>query len=109
MNFYEAILILKMEDGRQHFQHVVLHCFQKGKTTSEMTKKICAMHGEGAVTDGTWQKWFVKFLGIIDTLAKKFFAVGCLTHWTVLSSTPDLYPLEANSRGEPACSKYSNQ
>ena len=24
-------------------------------------KKFCAMYGEGAVTDGMGQKWFVKF------------------------------------------------
>ena len=26
-----------------------------------MQKKICAVYGEGAVTDQTCQKWFVKF------------------------------------------------
>ena len=33
-------------------------------------KKICAVYGEGAVTDRTCQKWFAKFLGTIDILAK---------------------------------------
>ena len=33
-------------------------------------KKICAVYGEGAVTDQMCQKWFVKFLGTIDILAK---------------------------------------
>ena len=33
------------------------------------TKKICAVYGEGAVTDRMCQKWFVKFLGTM-TLAK---------------------------------------
>ena len=33
-------------------------------------KKICAVYGEGAVTDPTCQKWFVKFLGTINILAK---------------------------------------
>ena len=28
-----------------------------------MQKMICAVYGEGAVTDGTCQKWFVKFSG----------------------------------------------
>ena len=32
-----------------------LKCKKKNK------KKICAVYGEGAVTDGTCQKWFVKF------------------------------------------------
>ena len=50
--------------------------FKKCKNTTEIQKKTCAVYGEGAVTDRTCQKWFAKFLGIIDMLAKKFFAVG---------------------------------
>ena len=34
------------------------------------------MYGEGTVTDQTCQKWFAKFLGTINILAKEFFAVG---------------------------------
>ena len=41
-----------------------------------MQNKICAVYGEGAVTDGTCREWFVKFPGTIDILAKWFFAVG---------------------------------
>ena len=33
-------------------------------------KKICAVYEEGAVADRTCQKWFAKFLGTIDILAK---------------------------------------
>ena len=33
-------------------------------------QKMCAVYGEGAVTDGTCQKWFAKLLGTIDILAK---------------------------------------
>ena len=40
---------------------MVLYYFQKGKNATEMQKKICAVYGEGAVTDSTCQKWFVKF------------------------------------------------
>ena len=39
-------------------------------------RKICAVYGEGAVTYQMCQKWFAKFLGTVDILAKKFFAVG---------------------------------
>ena len=39
------------------------------KNTTEMQKKIYAAYGEGAVTDGTCQKWFAKFPGTIDILA----------------------------------------
>ena len=35
--------------------------FKKGKNTTETQRKICAVCGEGAVTDQTCQKWFAKF------------------------------------------------
>ena len=43
------------EDGRkkQFFQHILLYCYKKGKTKTEMQKKICAVYREGAVTDQT--------------------------------------------------------
>ena len=40
----------------------MLYYFKEGKNATEMQKKkICAVYGEGAVTDRTCQKWFVKF------------------------------------------------
>ena len=63
VNFCVAILILKMEENMQHFQHIMLYYFKKGKNTTETQKKICAVYGEGAVTDRTCQKWFAKFHG----------------------------------------------
>ena len=65
MNFCAAILILKMEEDMQHFLHIMLYNFRKGKNTTETQKKICAVYGEGAVMDWTCQKWFVKFIGYI--------------------------------------------
>ena len=60
-----------MEENVQHFQHVVLYYFKKGKNATEMQKKkICAVYREGAVIDRMCQKWFAKFLGTIDILAK---------------------------------------
>ena len=50
-----------MEEKKQHFRHIMLYYFQKGKTATEMQKKICAVYGEGVVTDRTCQKWFAKF------------------------------------------------
>ena len=70
MNFCVAILMLKMEESRQHLWHITLYYFKKGKNATEMQKEICAQYGEGAVTDRTCEKWFVKFLGTIDILAK---------------------------------------
>ena len=52
-----------MEGNMQHFQHIMLYYFKKGKNAIERQKKICAMYREGAVTDRTCQKWFAKFHG----------------------------------------------
>ena len=40
------------------------------KNATEMQGKICAVYEEGTVTDRTCRKWFVKFHGTIDILAK---------------------------------------
>ena len=68
MNFCVAILILKME--AKHFLHIMLIISRKVKTI-EMHKKICAVYGEGAVSDQTCRKWFGKFMLEIS-------------HWTML-------------------------
>ena len=39
----------------------MLYYFKKGKNATKTQKKICAVYGEGAVTDRTCPKWFVKF------------------------------------------------
>ena len=68
------------EDGRKYttFLEYCAYYFKKGKNATEMQKKkkICAVYGEGAVNDWKCQKWFAKFLGTIDILAKYFFAAG---------------------------------
>ena len=61
VNFCVAILTLKMEENTQHFWHITLYYFQKGKNVTEMQKKIYAMYGEGAVTDRMCPKGFAKF------------------------------------------------
>ena len=59
-----------MEGNTQHFQCIMLYYFKKCKNATEMQKKVCAVYGEAAVTDRTCQKWFEKFLGTLDILAK---------------------------------------
>ena len=59
-----------MEEDMQHFWHITFYYFKKGKKAIEVQKKISAVYGEGVVTDWMCQKWFVKFLGTIDILAK---------------------------------------
>ena len=48
----------------------MLYYFKKGKDATETQKQIDAVYGEDTVTDGTCQKWFGKFLGTTDILAK---------------------------------------
>ena len=50
MNFCVAILILKMEENNQHFRYIMLYS-KKGKNTTKTHKKICAVCGEGSVTN----------------------------------------------------------
>ena len=51
VNFCVAILILKIEEKKEHFWHIMLYYFKKGENAIETQKKICAVYGEGAVTD----------------------------------------------------------
>ena len=50
-----------MEEKKQHFWYIMLYYFKKGKSAIKMQKKICAVYGEGALTDRMCQKWFAKF------------------------------------------------
>ena len=50
-----------MEENIQHFWHIMLYYFKKGKNTTETQEKICAVYEEGAVTDQKCEKWFAKF------------------------------------------------
>ena len=40
-----------IEENTQHFQCIMFYYFKKGKSATETQKKICAVYGEGAVTD----------------------------------------------------------
>ena len=59
-----------MEVNKQHFWCIVFYISRKVKTQLELKEKIRAGCGEGAVADQMCQKWFAKFLGTIDILAK---------------------------------------
>ena len=61
VNFCAAILILKMEE-KQHFGHITLYYFKKGKNATDMQKKICAVYGEGAMTAQTCQSGLRSFV-----------------------------------------------
>ena len=50
-----------MEENMQCFWHIMLNIPRKVKTQLKCNKKIYTVYREGAVTDRTCQKWFVKF------------------------------------------------
>ena len=54
----------------QGFRFTVLPYFSKVKTQLKRKKKRFAQCVEEVLTDQTCQKWFAKFLGTIDILAK---------------------------------------
>ena len=107
VNFCAAVLILKMEENTQHFWHIILYYFRKGRKATEMQEEICAVCGEGAVTDQMCQKWFVKFLGTIDILGKQFFAVRRKESYTgkcLAAPLPSTHckPIAGDSRHTPS-------
>ena len=59
-----------MEEDMRHFRCIMLYYFQKGKNVSELQKKVCAVYGEGTMSDRTSQKWFAKLPGAVNSLAK---------------------------------------
>ena len=60
MNFCEAILMLKMEEKKQHFQHIMFYCFKRGENATEMQKKdLCSVWRR--YCDWLCQKWFANF------------------------------------------------
>ena len=58
VNFRVGILILKMEEKSNIFSILCFIISRKVKMQLKCKKNICAVYGEGAVTD---QKWFAKF------------------------------------------------
>ena len=62
-----------IEDERKHatFSAYCALLFQERLECNwNAKKKMCAVYGEGTVTDRMCQNWFAKFLGTNDILAK---------------------------------------
>ena len=53
-----------MEENKQHFWHIMLYYFEKGKNATETHThthtKTCAVCGEGAGTERMCPKWFAE-------------------------------------------------
>ena len=50
-----------MEDQKLHFRHIMLYEFRRGSTAAAVARNICAVYGDGAVSDSTCRSWFAKF------------------------------------------------
>ena len=45
----------------EHFRHIMLFYYRKGKNATQSCKKICSVYGADAVDDSTCRKWFRRF------------------------------------------------
>lgn len=50
-----------MEDQSEHFRHILLFYFRKGKKAVEAREKLCEVYGKDAMSDRQCQRWFAKF------------------------------------------------
>nr|AAP51092.1 transposase [Forficula auricularia] len=50
-----------MENQKEHFRHILLFYFRKGKNASQAHKKLCAVYGDEALKERQCQNWFAKF------------------------------------------------
>lgn len=50
-----------MECRNEHFRHILLFYFRKGKKAAEAHKDICEIYGSDCITERTCQNWFKKF------------------------------------------------
>ncbi|GFT83159.1 histone-lysine N-methyltransferase SETMAR [Trichonephila clavipes] len=50
-----------MENDKQHFQHILLFYYRKGKNAVQARKKLTDVYGEGVLTVRQCQNWFAKF------------------------------------------------
>ena len=49
--FLRSHFNIEEEEETPHFRSIMLCYFQKDKNANETQKKVCAVYGEGAVTD----------------------------------------------------------
>ena len=50
-----------MENQKEHYRHILLFYFRKGKNASQAHKKLCAVYGDEALKERQCQNWFDKF------------------------------------------------
>ena len=50
-----------MESEKQHFRHILLFYYRKGKNAVQARKKLSDVYGEDVLTERQCQNWFAKF------------------------------------------------
>ncbi|GFU01364.1 histone-lysine N-methyltransferase SETMAR [Trichonephila clavipes] len=50
-----------MESDKQHFRHILLFYYRKGKNAVQARKKLTDVYGEGVLTVRQYNYWFAKF------------------------------------------------
>ena len=50
-----------MECKNEHFRHILLFYFRKGKSTAQAAKKLRDVYGEESLKDRQCRNWFDKF------------------------------------------------
>ena len=50
-----------MENQKEHYRHILLFYFRKGKNASQAHKKLCAVYDDEALKERQCQNWFDKF------------------------------------------------
>ena len=50
-----------MENQKEHYRHILLFYFRKGKNASRARKKLCAVYGDEALKERQCQNQFDKF------------------------------------------------
>ncbi|GFV92352.1 histone-lysine N-methyltransferase SETMAR [Trichonephila clavipes] len=50
-----------MESDKQHFRHILLFYYRKGRNAVQVRKKLTDVYGESVLTVCQCQNWFAKF------------------------------------------------
>lgn len=50
-----------MDNNKEHFRHILLFYFRRGKTAANVHRKLCAVYGTDAITERACQIWYKKF------------------------------------------------
>ena len=57
-----------MGTEKEHFRHIVLFYYRKGKNAVQAKKRLCNVYGENVLTERQYQNWFAKFRKFITKI-----------------------------------------